>query len=169
MSYSIYIGKAVISYSNDDGDAYVSVEAEREINESAPNFGYGDVSGIGNCRKPGYCQMANFCRETGLYSLFYDDENGILRNHPGCVALEERHLKAIVAAKEKWESDHKECKEKLPYKSTQPENYNDMNWEERKAYEEKQGFDWVYARLVWFEFWMNNALKNYEMPVISNY
>ncbi len=168
MSYSIYIGKAIISYSNEEGDAYVSVEAEGEVNEEAPNFGYGDISGQGNGRHPGYSQMANFCRETGLYNLFYDKEDGILRHHPGCVPLEKRHLKAVVAAKEKWELDYQECKQKIPYEYTEPENYKDMSWNERETYEKQQGFDWFYARLIWYEFWMKYALEKYEMPVISN-
>ena len=169
MSYSIYIGEAEISYSNSEGDAFVSVEAKGETNVMAPEFGYGDISGKGNGRHPGYGQMADFCRQTGLYNLFFDNDEGILRHHPGCVPLEKRHLNEVVAAREKWYKEHTGCVKKLPYKTTEPENLKEMSWTERERYEKEQDFDWIYARLIWYEFWFRHALKNCKKPVISNY
>lgn len=169
MGYSICIGEAVISYSNSEGDAFVSVEAKGEAAEKAPEFGYGDISGKGNERSPGYGQMVDFCRQSGLYNLFHDKEEGILRHHPGCVALEQRHLKEVIAAREKWYKEHPGCVSKLPYKKTEPENFSSMDWTEREKYEKEQEFDWIYARLIWYEFWFRHALKNCKMPVISNY
>lgn len=169
MGYSIVIGEAAIEYSNEYGDSYAYITAEGQKVNNAPCFGFSDISGKSNERSPGYGQMSDWCRNVGLYGLFFDKDDGILRHHPGCVPLEKRHLDVVIEAREKWYREHNDCVSKLPYSYKEPSNYKDMTWSEREKYEEEQDFDWMYARLIWYEWWFRWALKNCKKPAIYNY
>lgn len=153
VGYDIYIGEAETI----DGE----IRIERAIQDAAPEFGFGDISGRGNSRHPGYSQMTEFCKATGLYELFFGKNSGLLRTHPGCCPIGQEHLESIREAKEKWEEGHPNCKELLPTKDKEPAlNRND----------EREGnqYDWFYARLIWYEFWFEWALMNCRKPTIAN-
>lgn len=164
MSYDIYIGEAKINYYPEDG--YMELGVKDIELDNAPEFGFGDISGKSNGRFPGYSQMSKFCETVGLKELFYDEESGFLRPHPGCKPITQDHLEIITKAKEKWEKEHPNCKELLPTKDKEPANYFYIDFDTREQEEKK--YDWIYARLVWFEFWFKWALKSCKMPCISN-
>ncbi len=164
MGYNLHIGEAKIDFEDYGLESYLSIGVEGVINENAPNFGHGDISGIGNSRYPSYTGMSQFCKATGLSELFNGKEYGILREHPGSVLLVKEHLEAIRIAKNKWEAEHPNCKDMLPKADESPE----LNWHEMNEYLETKNFDWFYARLVWFEFWINWALENCKIPTFTN-
>lgn len=162
MSYNINIGEPEIEYYPEDG--YMKMSVKEDTAENAPEFGFGDISGKGNGRYPGYSQMSEFCNETGLYKLFFDEEDGLLRPHPGCRPITKKHLAQITKARGEWEKEHPDCKNLLPTKDKEPEEPMDFMREE----EESDKYDWMYARIIWYEFWFDWALKNCKMPSISN-
>jgi len=161
MSYDIYIGEPHIEYYPEDG--YMKISVEHISLETAPDFGFGDISGKSNGRHPGYSQMHDFCRTSGLYELFFDEYNGFLRPHPGCKPITQEHLQVIMEARVKWEKEHPNCKENLPSPDKEPKG---LDWSGLDEYSKK--YDWTYARLVWYEFWFDWALKNCKMPSIAN-
>jgi len=164
MSYDIYIGEPEIKYYPEE--EYMKIGIKRETHPDAPDLGWGDISGKGNSRHPGYCQMADWCRTVGLYDLFFDEESGLLRSHPGCRPLLPKHLEEVRQALKLWEEKNPGCKEKFPSEDKFPSNYKDLNYDEQTKIDEQ--FDWMYARLVWYEFWFDWALKNCKMPSIKN-
>ena len=51
-----------------------------------------------NSRWPSYTAWHDFCHDIGLTDLFYNESEGLLRNHPGCFVLTAEHLAKIKAA-----------------------------------------------------------------------
>jgi hypothetical protein len=130
MSYSIYIGEPEIEYYPED--EYMRIKVKCVEHPNAPELFYGDISGKTNGRHPGYSQMRNWCEKVGLYELFYDEEYGLLRSHPGCRPLLQKHLDEVVKARVLWEIGHTNCKNMLPLIERQPEGYKDLSWQEQK-------------------------------------
>lgn len=124
MSYSIFIGE--LKKEPTEKSAVVELECE-----DAPVFGFEDISGKRNGRFPGYSQMAAFCKETGLYDLFFANKIGLLTEHPGYKPLTKEHLTTIIQAKEKWEVEHPGCKELLPTKDKEDPSKEPWEQEER--------------------------------------
>lgn len=163
MGYNIYIGEEEMKHYPEDGIDELGVK--EIILDNAPEFGFVDISGKSNGRFPGYSQMSKFCKTTGLYELFYDEDNGLLHPHPGCRPITQEHLDTVVGARKNWEEIHPNCKELLPTKDKEPDyTRSDLTFEDRTGSQ----YDWVYARLVWYEFWFEWALKNCKKPSISN-
>ena len=161
MGYNIHIGEAYIKYLPEDNYIYIAVIDTKQ--DTAPDFGFNDVSGKSNSRYPNYTQMSDFCKDAGIYELFYDEYEGLLKQHPGCRPITQKHLQQIVEARVRWEKEHPNCKEMLPYAKDEPSG---LDYFEMIKFSEK--FDWTYARLVWYEFWFDWALKNCKMPSIAN-
>lgn len=182
MSYDIYIGEAVVADvdpSEDDGDDH-AYELKSRVNEvevpDAPTFPNDDMTGKSNGRHPGYSQWANFCDEAGLWALFSDVEDGLMREHPGCFLLRPAHLVAVRKALKKWKKEHpravpgfgdrEEFERGLRMSKKGTEHH-----ERQRALLEKMptwGWDAVLARLIWLEFWFSWALKNCKVPAVYN-
>ena len=135
--------------------------------KNAPYFGFGDLSKNTNGRFPGYSQKKEFCKRVGFLDLFFNNTNGLLKDYPGCVALEQQHLRGIQVAMRSWEKGHPLCKQQLPYKEKEPAGFAQFTAKQKEAWSREQNFDWYYARLIWFEFWMKWALTNCKEPVVS--
>lgn len=165
MGYSIYIGEAEICYSK-NMDESVFIRAKEVENENAPLFGFMHISGKSNSTHPSYSGMSSFSKSTGLYSLFFEKGSGLLSFHPDCRALNKKHLDEVKTARLEWEKKHPDCKKKLPLKSKEPSDFKDLSID--KQLEISAVFDWCYAKLLWYEFWFEWALKNCERPVIVN-
>lgn len=161
MSYNIFIGELNEKY--DPNDKNMDLHAVKRMTlDNAPEFGFDDLSGKSNGRFPGYSQMSDFCEISGLYELFFNKNHGLLCSHPGYKPITHEHLNIIIKAKKEWEKNHLHCKELLPTKDKEPD-YTQNNLE-RSGHQ----YDWIYARLVWFEFWFKWALENCSKPYISN-
>lgn len=160
MGYTLTIGNAVPEFSKDYGELYarwVVESTDRPDSPALPN----DTNPRKNYRWPSYSGWANFCREAGIYPLFYGDDpqarGGLLENHPGCVLLTEEHYKvvadALVARKAIAEHPPGFMLDEgypIPQDGTPGE------------------FDAILGRLVWLEWWMRWALDNCETPAIGN-
>jgi hypothetical protein len=153
MSYSIYIGEAEIDADWDD--LYVRFIARHEELEEVPDFfvdnttkrdtrgfGWCDISGKTNGRHPGYSQMRDFSQLTGLEDLFYKE---LIVTHPGCVRLTQDHLDQV---------------------NTAVEEYYDENPGSVPGWEEGQYT--TLCKLLWYQWWMEWALKNCKVPCVSN-
>lgn len=169
MSYDIYLGEPVLVIPNKEdieewGDNYIGVRVERMEHPDAPDWPCarrlskdkkcpydemicgGDMSEKSNGRHPGYSQFSEFTKMTGLHDLFFG-ESGLIGSHPGCSLIQKKDLDQIRAAREMWERAHPDsvpgwCKYK-----------ND---------------DSILARLIWYEWWFDYALKNCKVPAIYN-
>lgn len=107
MSYDIFIGNA---YLDPDYDEY-NVRVERATHPDAPMLPpepdgrQADMSGKGNSRHPGYSQMRFWTQEMGIEDLWYNEETGILAQHPGIIKLRPCHLETINAALKRHPDD----------------------------------------------------------------
>lgn len=97
MGYSIYIGNAEASeLVCEDGEYLVTIQVNPNAVDGAPCDG-SPTDGT-NGRWPSYSGWSEFIEDAGLVSLFRDESFGIMRNHPGCFALEPAHLEQIKKA-----------------------------------------------------------------------
>ena len=170
MGYDILIGERIeVKTASVENDPCLTV-SEYRVNgtehSNAPTFFDGDISKNTNGRYPGYSSFSDWCCEVGLNDLFFDDEHGLMREHPGIVTLKENHLAQITRARQRWEMTHEDCKSKIPLKEKQPLGYKGRDISKRSKIDEN--YDWSYAKLLWYEFWGDWALKNCTRPAIYN-
>ena len=173
MGHNLYIGEARVILYMEERTARMGVE-EAWVDE-APQTTTGET---GNRITPGYIMWRKFCREVGLYSVFYAPEcpreeqhdwtnpcavcdstslwwmpdgeewEGLMHNLPGAAVLTELHHTAFLEAREKW--------------LTRP-------LEERmKLGASMDGRDLVLARIDWLVWWTRWALDNCENPTFAN-
>lgn len=148
MGYSIYIGEATIFTEEDE----IWVGVKKIEHPDAPYWessgGFPDASEKTNGRHPSYTQFVDFCRSTGLANLFFDEDYGLLRDHPGIKRIYPHHLEEISRARKRWEELHPNA---VP------------GWNVDK------GEDPILARLIWYEWWFRWALENCKLPAIYNF
>jgi hypothetical protein len=161
MSYSIYIGNAIIEDRSEDGDGELLARftVPEIIRHDAPSFPHDDMSNGKNGRHPGYSQWSDFCASAGLTALFFDKETGIMREHPGCFSLTPEHLAIVRAARERWQAEHPAAVPGFDFSRFMADQSKDDG---------VRGRDGVLARLLWLEWWMSWALANCERPAIEN-
>lgn len=73
MGYTFKIGNAVPKSSKDDGYLRAEWVVEPKSLDDAPIFPNDDMTGNGNDRSPSYSVWADFCRDAGIYDVFYDE------------------------------------------------------------------------------------------------
>jgi len=152
-------------------DAYLRVWAKPEAHESAPVFPNDEMTGNSNSRSPSYCGWAGFCRDTGLYGMFFGvegsrpleaDPNGhrdwpILADHPGFAAINEQDELAVRHALERHIAAHGEL---APGFRPWDESEEDAPTNSLAAAQR--------ARLLWLHYWVKWAVENCERPVMVN-
>ena len=106
MSYDIYIGEAVIDAPDPAEHNDLDIVVKGLLLPDAPTFPNDETTGNGNGRSPGYLQWSDFCREAGIYDLFFDEEEGMMRRHPGCFLLRQRDLDRVRSALDRWRTAH---------------------------------------------------------------
>lgn len=160
MGYTLTIGNAVPrmpsqSEIDDDEDRTPGWDVNGGESEDAPSFP-GDERG--SARSPSYSGWAEFCRATGLSSLFFgaqgfarreniaERDTCLIHQHPGVTLLRALDLVEVRHAVALWKAKPWPTEERIP------------------------GFDpeLNLARLLWLEFWIEWALKNCEHPAIGN-
>lgn len=150
MSYTITIGNAELCA--DDGT--FSVYVPDVALDNAPRFPF-DPSENTNSRAPGYAMWANFCEESGLHELFFNHNDGLMREHPGCFVLTRDHLEVVRGVLGRW-------------KRTNEPGWDWSNWQSPDKDDGVRGRDGALARLLWLEWWMDWALTNCFRPAIQN-
>jgi len=153
MGYDIRIGNAVPVHHKDDFPRLSARwEVEGATSAGAPVFEGDEMTGNSNMRSPSYSAWSEFCEQTGLYPLFYDEDEGLLAQHPGCVGITQNDADAVTQALVHYRST-----------VTLPPGF-EKDWD----HEGPPNFDYHYARLIWLEYWMQWAVKNCETPAIQN-
>jgi len=115
MGYNLSIGEADLIIDYDYLDARFSVVGVdgKDIGAPLDPKGHGTYA---NTNWPGYIAWHDFSIATGLCSVFYgdgaktpywkdsegNDRDGLLRNHPGCVALDEHVYAKFKQAQESY-------------------------------------------------------------------
>ena len=137
MGYNLTIGQVEAgTLECEEGEYAIRIEVTLVKFDSAPRDD-SPTDGT-NQRWPDYSAWAGFCRDTGLYSLFYDGEHGLIRRHPGVFALTADHLAQIKAA------------------------HSRLKLRSDGAYALHGG------RMQWLEYWVEWALANCSRPGIKN-
>lgn len=171
MGYTLIIGEATFEGSRDD--AYLRVWAEPAAHDDAPIFPNDPLTGNGNQRSPGYSAWTDFCRDTGLYGMFYgldgrrdpymcEDpdchrERPILADHPGYAAINAEDVLAIKQALDRHVLKHGNLTPGFRPWDERPEDAptNSMECAQR-------------ARLLWLHYWCEWAVGACKWPVIAN-
>jgi hypothetical protein len=103
----------------------------------------------------------DFCKETGIYDVFYDERGQLHAGHPGCVLLKKSDVERVREARVRWQKT-----------STLPPGFAGFpqhNQATDKYESPDEGkYDPHLARLMWLEWWMDWALANCETPAIEN-
>jgi hypothetical protein len=165
MGYTFTIGNARLRYHK--GDESISIEAVPATHQDAP--AHDPFVGIGNSRSPSYTAWTDFCKDAGIYELFYGQgwsredrrylpcsegfhrEKPLRDEHPGAVPLLPADLEYVRAARIRREKTN----------GGRPAGF----WEDDGT---DNGNDHTLARLLWLEFWIDWALENCEIPIIQN-
>ena len=171
MSYRLIIGEA--KFDGDKDEAYLRVWAEPQAHDEAPTFPNDEMTGNGNTRSPGYSAWTEFCRDTGLYGMFYGT-NGrrvpymepdpnchrdipILADHPGFAAINHEDVLAVKQALERHVAKYGELEPGF------------RSWQEREEDAPENATECAArARLLWLHYWCDWAVKNCQHPVIAN-
>jgi hypothetical protein len=162
MGYTFKIGNAVPEFSKDDGYLRAEWVVEPTALDDAPTFPNDSMTGNGNDRSPSYSVWADFCRDTGILDVFYDERGHLHAGHPGCVMLKRSDLERVREARVAWEKTAT-----LPPGFEGWPVYDDATKTSTTPDEGK--YDPYLARLIWLEWWMAWALDNCETPAIENY
>jgi hypothetical protein len=119
--------------------------------DDAPSFP-NDPTKNGNVRSPSYSVWTQFCQNTGLYDLFYNEQGNLHAGHPGTIGITKEDADIVSAALAKY---------KLT--ATLPPGF-EAGWD----YAGPANYDYDLARLIWLDWWMRWAVENCETPAIQN-
>lgn len=160
MGYSIYIGEAVIRVDREYGG---SVDVTVAQTDGGPSFPGDVITGNTNSRSPSYSGWSEFCRRHHLYEMFFDEEKGLMREHPGVFLLTADHLAVVRAALDRHRTISPGavpgwctcvlCDSLIRAELTEPTHTNR---------------DGDLARLLWLEHWISWALANCKVPAVRN-
>jgi hypothetical protein len=123
----------------------------RHVDDARSPFPMGDPSPTNNHFDTQYSTLNDLLgvMGEGAHQLFVDEQAGLLRLHPGCVALTREHQAQLVAARQALEAQY-------------PQTVADPNGSAQ---------DYALAFFAWLEFWFAFALDSAtekEPAVISN-
>ena len=152
MGYSIYIGQAVVR----DDDGQIRAVVLEEKHPEAPTAPNDSLTSDTNARHPSYAGWDAFVRAVGLRDLFFSEECGLMREHPGCFPITPAHLGRVRGALRAW-------RKKWPHASP-----GFMADDDRSETPEKVAAAHL-ARFIWLEWWMGHALRTCSLPAIYNH
>jgi hypothetical protein len=89
----------------------------------------------------------------------YDKENGLIRNHPGCVPLTKEHKEIIDKTYKEFYEKYPNCKAGYSPKMDEAKGIYDNKWPKENSYA---------VRLEWLKYWIDWALENCKNPVFYN-
>lgn len=162
MGYTIIIGNAELERTEDN----YRVRVNGRTADGAPNFPGDDVgAGTGvNERWPSYSAWAEFLRNVGLYDMFIDKEEGLMRDHPGCKPITVTHVEDIEAALKAYKAAHPDA---VPMFVVRREGEDFIEHLRRSEREHIPSNGWL-LRLEWLAWWCRWAVTNCENPAIYN-
>lgn len=154
MGYTFTIGNATPRHDKDDFP-YLSAEWDVDpmTHEDAPTFPGDEMTGSSNQRSPSYSVWSDFCKEVGLYEIFYYETGHLVGSHPGCTGITKEMVDHVSDRLKSWKT-----------KAILPAGF-EAEW----GYNGPPNFDYSLARLTWLEWWMRWAFENCETPAIANY
>lgn len=158
MGYSLYIGEAKLATDKeiDEHWIYIDCETFKDI-KGAPD--YGDVNPCESTRWPSYTQWSEFAKSVNLYDYFFDEENGVIKDHPGTHLLTNEDYNRVNFAFGEYKKKYKkELKGIARYKLKR--GNSNFTYEEMIKYN--------YVRLHWLVFWIKYALDNCKYPIFQN-
>lgn len=161
MGYTFKIGNAVPEFSKDDDYLMARWAVQPTTHPDAPTFPNDQMTGNSNIRSPSYTGWYEFCKDTGIYDVFYEASKQLHAGHPGCVLLKQSDLDMVRKAREEWQKTTT-----LPPGFEGWPVYDEISREMRSPDQGK--YDGYLARLIWLEWWMEWALNNCETPAIQN-
>ncbi len=120
----------------------------------APSFP-NDPTENTNLRSPSYSGWRDFCQDLDLYDLFFNTEDGLMRNHPGWFEFGMGHLEIVQNARAAYQKK---------YPDVEPGwgPYVESGWGANLPCSGNM------ARVLWLEWWMKYALENFTHPGIYN-
>lgn len=170
MGYSIYIGNGELKPIDEEyehttqycriikgKEVFYDIEVDEVHHLDAPVFANDESSNNSNGRHPSYSAWSDFCDETGLSDLFFNNQVGLMREHPGFHMLTSNHGRVISDALTQWKDSHPNA---IP-------GFEVFSWGDDDVAE--VGYDPTLARLIWLEYWATWALENCENAGIRNY
>lgn len=163
MGYTLTIGNAILAYY--PADMYLEVGAELASQEGAPD--HCRFTGKGNSRSSDYSTWEGFCKEAGIYELFFGQGWGVSGGYGPCP--DGFHRETPLLAKHPGyqplcEADYEFVKQARIRREANNGGLRPGFWDD----ETDNDTDGVLARLLWLEFWIGWALKNCEIPIIAN-
>jgi hypothetical protein len=171
MGYTIIIGEAC--FEGDKDEAYLRVWAKGERHDTAPVFPNDPLTGNSNSRSPSYTGWSEFCRETGLYGMFFGvngrrdpymrsdpdchREVPIMSDHPGYAAINAEDVLAVKQALERHVAKHGDLTPGF------------REWQERDEDAPANAMACATrARLLWLNYWTDWAVTHCAHPIIAN-
>jgi hypothetical protein len=148
MGYSLTIGEAKIE--KDEDQAYIYIDVATVSHDEAP--AYGEPTDNTNMRWPSYTSWAGFARFFNLYDIFFDEEVGLIREHPGAALITKEHKDRIDEELEVFKKEH-------PNAVARYDNKEDGDENDANSY---------LVRLEWLKYWVDWALENCENPTFRN-
>lgn len=162
MGYNIHVGEAKPVFSTEYCELYARWRVNRIERPDAPCFPNDEMTGCSNSRYPSYSGWSDFCKEAGLYELFFCKEYGLIRSHPGCEMIQEHHLSKVKKAL----NNRIEVSCKDPgFTGVGKFSKKEQKWIPSP---DKGRYDSILARLIWLDYWMTFAMENFEIPAIEN-
>lgn len=158
MGYNIYIGNATPFWEATEGEERMGWRVEPAKSDDAPTFPNDGMTANTNSRYPSYTGWDNFCHAAGIHPLFYDQYEGLLREHSGIQILTKKHHLIVKGALESF---------KIQHPTTVPGFKGEPLSGEVEPFAGDE-FSHTLARLIWLEWWMRWALGNCEHPAVQN-
>lgn len=103
MGYTLSIGNAKVKSGKEFGELWARWTVEDTTHPEAPTFPNDTMTGNSNSRSPSYSAWYDFALCTGLERLFFDEDEGLMAQPPGCVLLTEAHHTEVLAALQRWQ------------------------------------------------------------------
>lgn len=157
MGYTLIIGEPSIYINKEEN--HLSIDVKIEKHDQAP--AYGEPTDHENQRWPSYISWRKFCLFVGLQELFYDEDYGLMRSHPGEMLLLNTHKNQIDLALEKFKKQYPNVVAGYSPKIDPKKGiYEDKAWPPENSY---------MVRLEWLKYWIDWALENCDQPIFKNY
>ncbi len=158
MGYTIAIGNASVVHYRDGETLIARWEVERTSHDSAPDFP-NDPNGKTNLRMPSYGVWEEFCRDTGIWRCFYDDDGNVRSGYPGTRVLTQADLALVRQARTTRE---KQYSKPTGFNKDQPRSNVVVQLRPRTEI-----YDADLARLMWLEYWIGWAIHHCDTPAIE--
>jgi len=158
MGYTLMIGEAELDRYDDGLDSSLSISVSNQKDEKAP--AYGEPTDFTNSRWPSYSSWRNAMKFVGLEDIFWNEENGLIRHHPGCQLLTIEHKQIIDKAYEDFYKKYPTCKAGYsPLINNNEGVFHDTSWPEENG---------MATRLEWLKYWVDWAIENCKNPIFYN-